>query len=81
MEKEHFYGEHGGLGAGSLILCNLRYLRAGYYIRPKCAERIPHRPGVPCREERCPKCGVVMLREGSPEYFAWLKVKEEKEKK
>jgi len=23
MEKEHFYGEHGGLGAGGLILWNL----------------------------------------------------------
>lgn len=68
MKKEHYYGRHSGLGSG------------GYCICPKCGEKIPHRAGVPCRDERCPKCGVVMLREGSPEYFAWLKVKQEKEK-
>lgn len=32
----------------------------------KCGTKIPHTPGVPCREERCPKCGTVMVREGSP---------------
>jgi hypothetical protein len=68
MKKEHFYSKHGGLGAG------------GYCICPKCSEKIPHRAGAPCRDERCPKCGVAMLREGSPEYYAWLKVKQEKEK-
>ena len=31
----------------------------------KCGYVMPHRPGVPCREERCPKCGTRMIREGS----------------
>jgi len=43
----------GGMGSGGHCVC------------PKCGERVPHRSGVPCREERCPKCGTVMLREGS----------------
>ena len=37
----------------------------GQCICPKCEERIAHRRGVPCEEERCPKCGAKMLREGS----------------
>ncbi|MBN2380281.1 ferredoxin [candidate division WOR-3 bacterium] len=36
----------------------------GYCICPKCGEKIPHRRGVRCIDERCPKCGTVMLREG-----------------
>jgi len=43
----------GGMGAGGFCIC------------PKCGERVAHRPGVPCLEERCPGCGVALVREGS----------------
>jgi NAD-dependent SIR2 family protein deacetylase len=38
---------------------------AGSCVCPKCGEKIPHRRGIPCQEERCPKCDAKMLREGS----------------
>lgn len=41
------------MGAGGICIC------------PKCGEKIPHRQGIPCQEERCPACGSKMLREGS----------------
>jgi len=37
----------------------------GECVCPKCDTRIPHRDGIPCQEERCPKCGAKMLRIGS----------------
>jgi len=37
----------------------------GFCICPKCGERIEHQQGIPCQEERCPKCSTKMLREGS----------------
>ncbi len=37
----------------------------GYCICPKCGERIPLQAGIPCRQEKCPKCGTGMIREGS----------------
>ena len=43
----------GGMGSGGACIC------------PKCGQRAPHRPGVPCLDERCPECGVAMVREGS----------------
>ena len=37
----------------------------GRCICPKCDEKIDHRRGTPCQDERCPSCGAKMLREGS----------------
>jgi Zn-finger nucleic acid-binding protein len=42
----------------------------GFCICPKCGEKIAHRRGTPCQEERCPRCEVRLLREGS--YHHWL---------
>jgi hypothetical protein len=46
----------GGMGADGSCIC------------PKCGGRAPHRQGVPCLQERCPDCGVAMVREGSPHH-------------
>ncbi len=40
----------------------------GFCVCVACGTRVPHRQGVPCREERCPSCGKAMLREGSPHH-------------
>ncbi|MGB9599747.1 MAG: ArsR/SmtB family transcription factor [Myxococcota bacterium] len=53
-------GRHSGSGFGR------GFGPSGYCICPKCKEKIVHTPGVPCMQERCPKCGGVMVREGSP---------------
>ena len=39
--------------------------RGGDCICPKCGYEAPHHRGVPCQEERCPKCGAKLLRKGS----------------
>jgi predicted Fe-Mo cluster-binding NifX family protein len=36
---------------------------AGDCVCPKCGHREPHRRGIPCTQERCPKCGASMARE------------------
>jgi hypothetical protein len=46
-------GTGGGMGGGGFCIC------------PKCGQRAPHQPGVPCLQERCATCGVAMVREGS----------------
>lgn len=43
----------------------------GECICPKCEERVAHQRGVPCQDERCPKCGAKMLRFGSDDYQLW----------
>jgi len=44
----------------------------GHCVCPKCETRVAHRNGVPCQEERCPKCGAKLLREGSQHHRAWV---------
>ena len=46
-------GRGDGLGAGP----------GGSCICPDCGEKVPHQQGVPCYEQRCPKCGIAMTRE------------------
>jgi predicted RNA-binding Zn-ribbon protein involved in translation (DUF1610 family) len=48
----------------------------GHCVCMSCGNRIPHRRGVPCLEERCPKCGKAMLREGSPHHQAAIEKRE-----
>jgi len=36
---------------------------SGYCVCPQCGKREPHQRGVPCFEQKCPKCGSAMARE------------------
>jgi len=31
-------------------------------VCPACGYRMPHPPGMPCRQMICPKCGMPMVR-------------------
>jgi len=57
--------KHEGLGPDGSCVC------------PKCGERISHQQGVACEEEKCPKCGAKMLREGSYHYQLFDKKKKD----
>jgi len=35
----------------------------GYCVCPKCGYKEIHKPGIPCYEKTCPKCGENMVRE------------------
>jgi ribosomal protein S27AE len=50
----------------------------GNCVCGRCGYVKPHVSGVPCKEERCPKCGAVMLREGS--YHHQLLVEKKRKK-
>ena len=51
----------------------------GHCICLRCNVSIPHQPGVPCRESKCPQCGKKMVRENSYHHQLYLKKKQENE--
>jgi len=60
------------MGGGGQGACGGGMGAAGFCICPKCSGRFPHQPGIPCMQERCPSCGVALVREGSPHHEAIL---------
>jgi len=32
-------------------------------ICPNCNTTVPHKPGIPCFQTKCPNCGFSMLRQ------------------
>ncbi|MGB9836998.1 MAG: ferredoxin [Candidatus Saccharicenans sp.] len=52
----------------------------GYCFCPKCGYRQEHQPGVPCIEQRCPKCGSALIREGSEHHRLLEEKKAQKNK-
>jgi hypothetical protein len=56
-----------GSGAGSRQSGFGRGGRSGagpgeYCVCSTCGEKMPHQMGMPCYEQKCPKCGAVMAR-------------------
>jgi hypothetical protein len=45
-----------------------------------CGATKRHDPGIPCLDERCPRCGKAMVREGSVHHRAALG-KQDKQRK
>ncbi|MBN2032224.1 MAG: hypothetical protein JW836_03030 [Deltaproteobacteria bacterium] len=45
-------GRQGGFGAGP----------GGDCVCPSCGQRATHQTGIPCYEQKCPKCGTPMTR-------------------
>jgi uncharacterized protein len=45
-------GRMHGFGRGSSEYC----------VCPNCGEVIPHTPGTPCNQMKCPKCSTLMTR-------------------
>ncbi len=48
----------------------------GNCVCVKCGYSTSKKPGIPCMDEKCPECGTVLLREGSPHYIIAKKKQE-----
>ena len=66
MARHRNRGEGLGMGTGGGCVC------------VKCGETAAHQAGIPCRQQRCPKCGAAMIREGSEHHQLFLKKQAEK---
>lgn len=55
-------GQGGGRGGGRMGGPNAAG-PSGYCVCPSCGHRKQHVTGVPCYNQKCPKCGTQMIRE------------------
>ncbi len=55
-------GRGAGRGAGGGRMGGYSLGPGGECVCPNCGHRVPHRRGVPCAQETCPKCGTRMTR-------------------
>ncbi|PIX29762.1 MAG: hypothetical protein COZ65_00565, partial [Caldiserica bacterium CG_4_8_14_3_um_filter_35_18] len=62
-------------GTVEFEVSNMEFGPGGFCVCPKCGFKKPHEAGIPCRDERCPQCGAVMMRES---YFRDLNKDKEK---
>jgi predicted DNA-binding protein (UPF0251 family) len=67
VSRLHMKEENNGSGPG------------GYCICMHCNTRVPHTEGKPCRREKCPNCGKMMIRENSFHHKQILQKKKDKE--
>lgn len=56
-------GKGGGMGPAGSCVC------------VKCGYSTPKRSGMPCMDQKCPKCGATLLREGGSHYQAAMSKK------
>ncbi|RLF11983.1 MAG: hypothetical protein DRJ98_01950 [Thermoprotei archaeon] len=52
----------GGFGRGAGRGLGRRVGPPGDCICPRCGYRTAHMPGMPCRQQLCPRCGTPMMR-------------------
>ena len=57
-----------GMGRGSGSGRGLGMGIVGNCVCVKCGYSTPKKAGVPCVEERCPKCNNILFREGGEHY-------------
>jgi len=51
-----------GRGAGRGRMSGFAAGPSGECVCPKCGAKTPHKTGVPCYQQKCPKCGSSMTR-------------------
>jgi len=51
-----------GMGRGRGRMGGFAMGPGGECVCPSCGTRVPHQAGVPCYQQKCPKCGSPMTR-------------------
>ncbi len=55
-------GGRGGAGGGRMGGNRPGAGPSGYCVCPSCGAKVAHTRGVPCYQQKCPKCGSQMVR-------------------
>ena len=60
-ENSFKFGSGQGQGSGQGNRAGLG--PTGKCVCPNCGFSASHQPGMPCSSQKCPKCGISMIRE------------------